>query len=90
MARWNQNRARGLEEEGDSVANATVGCKWGMAAQRLFIPLTVSFHLPEIFGIRISKMWHDPPDFHFFPVTAPANAPLISSAGGPTLACYVW
>jgi hypothetical protein len=26
----------------------------------------------------------------FFSVTALVNAPLVSSAGGPTLACYVW
>jgi hypothetical protein len=26
----------------------------------------------------------------FFPVTAPVNAPLGSSTGGPTLACSVW
>jgi hypothetical protein len=33
--------------------------------------------------------WHDPFGFHFFPVTALVNAPLVSSAVGPTLACYV-
>jgi hypothetical protein len=26
----------------------------------------------------------------FFPVTTPVNAPLVSSMGGPTLACSVW
>jgi hypothetical protein len=37
-----------LEEEGDWFAKVTVGRKWGMAAQWLFIPLTALFHLPEI------------------------------------------
>jgi hypothetical protein len=61
-----------------------------MAALQLFISLTMPFHLPEILGICVQEMWHDPFSFHFFPVTAPVNAPLVSSAGGPTLACYVW
>jgi hypothetical protein len=66
--RWqNQNRVCGLEEEGSWFANATVGCKWGMAAQWLFISLTALFHLPETFGIRVHETWHDPPGFHFFP-----------------------
>jgi hypothetical protein len=31
-----------------------------------------------------------PPVSTFFPVTTPVNEPLVSSTGGPTLACSVW
>jgi hypothetical protein len=57
---------RGLEKEGGWFAKATIGHKWGMAAQRLFISLSAPFHLHEIFGIRVCEMWHDLSDFHFF------------------------
>jgi hypothetical protein len=50
--RRSRNRAHGLEEEDIWFTNATVGCKWGMATLRLFISLTVSFHLSEILGRR--------------------------------------
>jgi uncharacterized membrane protein len=43
-----------------------VGCKWGTVAPGLFISFTVSFHLPEILGIRAHETWHDPFGFHFF------------------------
>jgi hypothetical protein len=39
----------------------------GMAALQLFISLIMSFHLPEILGIRVQETWHDPFDFYFFP-----------------------
>jgi hypothetical protein len=37
-----------------------------MAALRLFISLTVSFHILEILGIRAQETWHDPFGFYFF------------------------
>jgi hypothetical protein len=38
-----------------------------MTALRIFISLTVPFHLSDILGIRARETWHDPFGFLFFP-----------------------
>jgi hypothetical protein len=45
---------------------------------------------PRLLGYVCEKRGTIPSVSTFFSVTAPVNAPLISSAGGPTLACYAW
>jgi hypothetical protein len=64
----------GLEEEDDWFTKATVGCKWGMTAQWLFIPLITSFHLLEILGDRAHETRCALCGFHFLLVPAPVNA----------------
>jgi hypothetical protein len=73
-----------LEEKGDWFAKATVGHKWGMAAQWLFIPLTVLFLLPEIFWDRACETWHTLYSFYFFTDThASKCAPSVTTLEGP-------
>jgi hypothetical protein len=79
------NEDYGLDEEDTWFIKATVGCKWGMTAQRLFIPLIASFHLSEILGGRAREMWHALCGFCFLLVPALVNAPFGYNAGGPTL-----
>jgi hypothetical protein len=45
----------GLDEEDAWFIKANVGCKWGMTAHRLFIPLIVSFHLLRYSGVMRMK-----------------------------------
>jgi hypothetical protein len=64
----------GLDEEDAWFIKATIGCKWGMTAQWLFIPLITVFHLPEILGGCAREMQHALCGFHFLLVPTPVNA----------------
>jgi hypothetical protein len=74
MAAMEGNGDCGLDEEDAWFIKATIGCKWGMTAQQLFIPLIVLFHLPEILGGRACETRHALCGFHFLLVPAPVNA----------------
>jgi hypothetical protein len=74
MATAEGNEDYGLGKEDAWFIKATVGCKWGMTAQRLFIPLITLFHLLKILEGHAREMWHDLCGFHFLRVTAPVNA----------------
>jgi hypothetical protein len=74
MAAAEGNGDCGQDEEDAWFIKATVGCKWGITAQRLFIPLIVSFHLPEILRGRAREMWHALCGFHFLLVPTLVNA----------------
>jgi hypothetical protein len=78
--------ARGLEDDSIRFANATIACKWEMAALWLYISLTATFHLSEILTRYEWETWHDLFGSHFFSVTVLVNAFLISYVEGPTLA----
>jgi hypothetical protein len=76
--------AAAKSEEGDWFAKATVGRKWGMATQQLFIPLTTPFHLPEFFGDRACELWHSPCSIPFFTgIRTSKCAPSVTTREGP-------
>jgi hypothetical protein len=66
MAAVEGNGDYGLDEEDTWFIKATVGCKWGMTAHRLFIPLIALFHLPEILGDHAHEKRHALCGFHFY------------------------
>jgi hypothetical protein len=74
MAAVEGNGDCGLDKEDAWFIKATVGCKWGMTAQRLFIPLIALFNLPKILGGHVCEMWHALCGFHFLLVPVPVNA----------------
>jgi hypothetical protein len=74
MAAMEGNGDCGLDEEDARFIKATIGCKWGMTAQRLFIPLIVPFHLPKILGGRACATWHVLCGFRFLLVPVLVNA----------------
>jgi hypothetical protein len=63
-----------LDEDDTWFIKATAGCKWGMTAQRLFIPLIAPFHLSEILGGRARETRHALCGFHFLLVPVLVNA----------------
>jgi hypothetical protein len=74
MAAMEGNGDCELDEEDAWFIKATVGCKWGMTAQRLFIPLIVLFHLPEILGGHARATRPMLCGFHFLLVPMLVNA----------------